>query len=47
MTKDTRDISHHYAAGARERKMHKTITKIKEDMKNEKNNINLDSFIKK
>jgi Fanconi anemia group M protein len=47
MTKDTRDIAHHYASGARERKMHKTISKIKDDLKKEKTNINLDSFISK
>lgn len=34
VTKDTRDVSHHYASGARERKMHRTIHTIKEEMKN-------------
>lgn len=47
ITQDTRDVSYHYAAGARERKMHKTISNIKEDMKKDKTNINLNSFIKK
>lgn len=46
MTKDTRDISHHYASGARERKMHRTISKIKQDLKEEKSNPKLDKFIK-
>ena len=33
VTRDTRDETHHYAAGARERKMHRTIHTIKEEMK--------------
>lgn len=38
ITKDTRDVINHYASTAREKKMHTTISKIKEDMKNEKKN---------
>jgi len=36
VTKDTRDVHHHYASGARERKMHRTIHNIKEEMHNSK-----------
>ncbi|MBI3334590.1 DEAD/DEAH box helicase [Candidatus Pacearchaeota archaeon] len=36
ITKDTRDVIHHYASAAREKKMHTTIHKVKEDMKNER-----------
>lgn len=45
MTKDTRDITHHYASGARERKMHRTIHTIKEEMKEKNKNPSLDKFI--
>ena len=38
MTRDTRDIAHHYASGARERKMHKVIDQMKTDLKNNKDN---------
>ena len=34
ITKDTRDVSHHYAAAAKERKMYKTIEKVKLDLHN-------------
>ena len=34
ITKDTRDEIHHYASSAREKKMHKTIHNIKEELKN-------------
>ncbi|RMD67730.1 DEAD/DEAH box helicase [Candidatus Pacearchaeota archaeon] len=33
VTTNTRDVAHHYAARARERKMYRTITKIKEELK--------------
>ncbi len=33
VTQDTRDVAHHYASNARERKMHKTIHAIKEELK--------------
>lgn len=36
VTKDTRDEINHYASGAREKKMHRTIATIKEEMKNNK-----------
>lgn len=41
ITKETRDVIHHYASSAREKLMHKTIHKVKEELKNsktEKNN---------
>ncbi|MEK6850192.1 MAG: DEAD/DEAH box helicase [Nanoarchaeota archaeon] len=44
ITKDTRDVQHHYASGARERKMHKTIHNIKEEMKNNKKIKTLNEF---
>ncbi|MFH1425269.1 MAG: helicase-related protein, partial [archaeon] len=34
MTKDTRDVIYHYASGAREKKMYKTIDTVKRDIKN-------------
>ena len=34
MTKDTRDIAHHYASSAREKKMHKNIDDAKRELKN-------------
>ena len=34
ITKDTRDVTHHYAAAAKEKKMYKTIEKVKENIKN-------------
>jgi len=36
VTKDTRDEINHYASAAREKKMHKTIHQVKEDLKNNK-----------
>ena len=33
VTKDTRDEIHHYASAARERKMHKIIADVKEELK--------------
>lgn len=45
VTKDTRDVAHHYASYAREKKMHKSIHAIKEELK-EKNKIpKLDKFL--
>jgi len=37
VTKDTRDEINHYASGAREKKMHKVISMMKDEMKREKN----------
>jgi len=34
VTSDTRDVAHHYASYAKEKKMHKAIIQIKEEMKN-------------
>ncbi len=34
ITQDTRDVAHHYVSTAREKKMHKTISLIKEEIKN-------------
>ncbi len=36
ITKETRDVIHHYASSAREKKMHSTIHKVKEELKNSK-----------
>jgi Fanconi anemia group M protein len=36
VTKDTRDVIHHYASSARERKMHKTIDLIKKELQEKK-----------
>lgn len=44
MTKDTRDIAHHYASTAREKSMHKTIQNLKEEMKEKNKNPSLDKF---
>ncbi len=38
VTQDTRDVAHHYASSARERKMHKIIHSMKEEIKNNNNN---------
>ncbi len=40
ITQNTRDQAYHYAAAAREKKMYRTIDKVKEDIKN-KNNIRI------
>ena len=44
MTKDTRDIAHHYASRAREKKMHSSIESIKKDL--HLKNSGLNKFIK-
>lgn len=44
VTKDTRDEVHHYASSAREKKMHKTIEKIKAELKEKKKNPALNTF---
>lgn len=36
ITKDTRDVAHHYASAARERKMHSVLEDVKKDLKNPK-----------
>lgn len=48
VTLDTRDVINHYASSSREKKMHTTIHKIKQEMKNQKNNkpVSLKDFIK-
>lgn len=44
VTTDTRDEIHHYASAAREKKMHKTIESIKQDLKLKKAHPTLDKF---
>ncbi len=44
VTEDTKDVQNHYASGAREKKMHKTISNIKDEMKRNKNNKTLKDF---
>jgi Fanconi anemia group M protein len=44
VTKDTRDEIHHYAAGARERKMYKTIESVKKELKEKQKSKTLDDF---
>jgi len=44
MTKDTRDIAHHYASRAREKKMHSSIEQVKKDLSAKNSGIN--KFIK-
>ena len=44
ITKDTRDVAHHYASSARERKMHKIIEDVKKELKDEKKNKTIDDF---
>lgn len=44
ITKDTRDVVHHYASRARERKMYRTIDDVKDEIKNGKKVKNLDDF---
>ena len=34
MTKDTRDVAHHYASAARERKMYSALEKVKSELNN-------------
>jgi Fanconi anemia group M protein len=34
VTQDTRDVAHHYASSARERKMHKSLEQIQKELKN-------------
>jgi len=45
ITKDTRDVAFHYAARAKERKMHKAISQVKEDLKNNNKTKTLKDFI--
>ncbi len=45
MTKDTRDIGHHYASRAKERKMHRAIDQIKEELENNKKEKTLKDFM--
>jgi Fanconi anemia group M protein len=44
ITKDTRDVAHHYASAARERKMHRTIGQIKDELKTQNKTKTLDYF---
>jgi Fanconi anemia group M protein len=45
VTKDTRDVIHHYASSARERKMHKTIDMVKKELQEKKKTPTLASFV--
>jgi len=47
ITKDTRDVAFHYASRAKEKKMHKAISQIKEEMKNKNKAKTLSDFIEK
>jgi len=44
ITKDTKDEIHHYASSAKERKMHKTLETIKEQLKKKTENPTLNKF---
>ena len=44
VTSGTRDEIHHYASHAREKKMHRTIESVKQDLKNKAKNPTLDTF---
>ncbi len=44
ITKDTRDVAHHYASKARENKMHKTIEDVKKDLKEIRKTRTIDDF---
>jgi len=44
MTKDTRDVAHHYASSAREKKMHRTIENVKKELKENSKVKTLDDF---
>jgi ERCC4-related helicase len=44
VTEDTRDVVHHYASKARERKMYKTIELVQKELRDGKKNPTLDSF---
>ena len=46
VTKDTRDVAHHYASSAREKKMYKAIDEVEKELKVQKNNTkNLKDFL--
>lgn len=47
VTKDTRDEIHHWASSAREKKMHRTIQAVKEELKNRKKEPSVGSFVEK
>lgn len=44
ITKDTRDVTNHYASSAKERRMHKTVEDVKKDIKDKKKIKRLDEF---
>ncbi len=44
VTLDTRDVAHHYASRARERKMYKTIELVREELKNRRKELTLPEF---
>jgi len=44
ITEDTRDVAHHYASAARERKMYRTIDEVKKELKQSKSRPTLDRF---
>ncbi|MBI2451634.1 DEAD/DEAH box helicase family protein [Candidatus Pacearchaeota archaeon] len=45
ITKDTRDVAHHYASSAREKKMYKIIENVRDGIKNNKKEKTLGDFI--
>jgi len=44
ITSDTRDVAHHYASAARERKMYKVLEEVKKNLKTQKSRPTLDKF---
>jgi len=44
ITEDTRDVAHHYASTAREKKMYRTLDDVKKELKNKQSNPSLDKF---
>jgi len=44
ITSDTRDVAHHYASAARERKMYKVLEDVKKNLKTQKSRPALDKF---
>jgi Fanconi anemia group M protein len=44
ITEDTRDVAHHYASTAREKKMYRTLDEVKKELKNKQSNPSLDKF---
>ncbi len=44
VTQDTRDVAHHYASRARERKMYQTLALVREELKNRRKELTLNEF---